>query len=46
MHDVPGESVGEHLGMPPMRLEDNQESEDLDEKLGRKLVSPVLSYCY
>lgn len=36
MHDVPRESVGEHLGLSPMRLEDNQESEELDEKLGRE----------
>lgn len=35
MHEVPGESLGEHLGMPPMALDENSESQEVDEKLGR-----------
>ena len=36
MHDVPTESLGEHLGFAQMKQDDNQESEELDEKLGRE----------
>lgn len=37
MHEVPGESLSEHLGFSEMVVEENQESEGLDKKLGRKL---------
>ncbi|KAI5121201.1 hypothetical protein M0805_006002 [Coniferiporia weirii] len=36
MHDVPGESLGEHLGFPRMNLEENRESEELDDRLGQQ----------
>ncbi|THH08234.1 hypothetical protein EW145_g2851 [Phellinidium pouzarii] len=36
MHEVPGESLGEHLGFPAMKLDTNQESEELDDKLGQQ----------
>lgn len=43
MHEVPNESLGEHLGMTPMVLEANrdQESEEMDKKLGSKRLSRV-----
>lgn len=36
MHEVPNESLGEHLGMPEMRIDESPESVELDEKLGRE----------
>lgn len=36
MHEVPSESLGEHLGMPEMMLDNNQESQEVDKELGRK----------
>ncbi|KAL5529902.1 hypothetical protein ACEPAF_6159 [Sanghuangporus sanghuang] len=38
MQDVPSESLGEHLGLPPMILQANrdQESEEMDRKLGNE----------
>ena len=39
MHEVPNESLGEHLGMPEMRIDESSESAELDGKLGREFVS-------
>ncbi len=37
MHEVPGESVSEHLGFAPHKQEVHDDSDELDGKLGRKL---------
>ncbi|KAL5527933.1 CLR6 [Sanghuangporus baumii] len=36
MQEVPSESLGEHLGMPEMVLDESKENEDLDKKLGEQ----------
>lgn len=41
MQEVPGESLAEQLGFASMKQDDNQESEELDEKLGRKPLDYV-----
>ena len=38
MQEVPRESLGEHLGFEPMKEVEKEDSDDLDEKLGRKLA--------
>lgn len=45
MHEVPEESVAEHLGLPSMRATNtDHESEELDKNLGSESVTNILMH--
>ena len=44
MHEVPRESLSEHLGLPLQKELEKEESDDLDEKLGREFRTSRIMY--